>query len=353
MLGRHQRKIFTPNPHAKKTSTQNFRISHWHSYPELIYTQQGTKPACQEDTNTKFSHFLLAQVPRTRFTHNKPPNPHTRKTSTEILCAKRHQSLHRTRCRYSNSHACHAKATAKRWSPKRSHPRADVPSPTPATHEVAEWQSPKWRQSVHWTPHRCNKSHACHAKIPAERRSPQRQSIHGTPGRCTKPHACHAKAAAEPRSPKQRQSVRRTRHRCSKSHACRAKVVAGPKTTQQVPRLPHKRSGRAVEPKTTPHRTSDPSSGGAPEPKQRQNVHQTPHKCRKPTPPRLPRKSSGKAKEPKTTPQHTSDPLQMQPTPRMPGKSTVISREISKWNLECFSRLQNNTSQLLFGLPFR
>ena len=69
-----------PNPHASKTSTQNFRISYWRSYPErnlhtarrqtrmpgrhqrkifaspiatatpnTIYTQQGAKPACQED----------------------------------------------------------------------------------------------------------------------------------------------------------------------------------------------------------------------------------------------------------------------------------------------------------------
>ena len=97
-------------PHASKTSTQNFRISYWHSYPECnlhtasrmpgrhqrqiftapdgtatlntIYTQQAAKPACQEDINAKFSHLLLAQLPRTQFTHSKPPNPHARKTST-------------------------------------------------------------------------------------------------------------------------------------------------------------------------------------------------------------------------------------------------------------------------------
>ena len=126
-----------PNPHARKTSTQN-RISSWRSYPErnlhtatrqtrmpgrhqrkifaspigaatpnAIYTQQraklacqkdmnakfshlllvqlprtqfSAKPACQEDINTKFSHLLSAQLPRTQFTHSNVPNPHARKT---------------------------------------------------------------------------------------------------------------------------------------------------------------------------------------------------------------------------------------------------------------------------------
>ena len=99
-----------PNPHARTTSTQNFR--YWHSYPRrrlhkascqtrmpgrhqrkifappigtatpnTVYTQQAAKPACQEDTNAKFSHLLLAQLPRTQFTHSKLPNPHARKTS--------------------------------------------------------------------------------------------------------------------------------------------------------------------------------------------------------------------------------------------------------------------------------
>ena len=103
-----------PNPHASRTSTQNFRSSYWHSYPErnlhtarrqtrmparhphkifaapigtatpnAIYTQQGAKPACQEDIHTKFSQLLLAQLPRTQFTHSKAPNPHASRTSTQ------------------------------------------------------------------------------------------------------------------------------------------------------------------------------------------------------------------------------------------------------------------------------
>ena len=100
------------NPHARKTSTQNFRRSYWHTErnlhtarrqahmpgrpqrkifaspigtatPNTIYTQQGAKPARQEDINAKFSHLLLAQLPGEQFTHSKPPNPHASKTSTQ------------------------------------------------------------------------------------------------------------------------------------------------------------------------------------------------------------------------------------------------------------------------------
>ena len=97
-----------------KTSAQNFRISYWHSYPEhtlhtarrqtrmpgrhqrkifaspigtatpnTVYTQQGAKLACQEDIDAKLSHLLLAQLPRTHFTHSKLPKQHGRTTSTQ------------------------------------------------------------------------------------------------------------------------------------------------------------------------------------------------------------------------------------------------------------------------------
>ena len=103
-----------PNPHARNTSAQNFRSSHWPSYPErnlhttrrqtrmpgthqrkifaapigqatpnAIYTQHAAKPACQQDINTKFSQLRLGQLPRTQFTHSAPPNPHARNTSTQ------------------------------------------------------------------------------------------------------------------------------------------------------------------------------------------------------------------------------------------------------------------------------
>ena len=49
--------------------------------PNTVYTQQGAKPARQEDITANFSQLLLAQLPRTQFTHSKAPNPHASKTS--------------------------------------------------------------------------------------------------------------------------------------------------------------------------------------------------------------------------------------------------------------------------------
>ena len=51
--------------------------------PNAIYTQKGAKPACQEDIHTIFLHLLLAQLPGTQCTHCRAPNPHARKTSTQ------------------------------------------------------------------------------------------------------------------------------------------------------------------------------------------------------------------------------------------------------------------------------
>ena len=105
-----------PNPHATKTSPYIFRSSYCRSYPQhslhtascqtrmpgrhrriffaapiatatpnTVYTQQAAKPACQEDTAVHFSQLLLAQLPRTQFTHSKLPNPHATKTSPYIF----------------------------------------------------------------------------------------------------------------------------------------------------------------------------------------------------------------------------------------------------------------------------
>ena len=59
------------------------RRYHQDCVQNTIYTQQAAKPACQKDSNAKFSHLLLAQQPRTQFTHSKLPNPHARKTATQ------------------------------------------------------------------------------------------------------------------------------------------------------------------------------------------------------------------------------------------------------------------------------
>ena len=44
------------NPHARKTSTQNFRTAAWRSYPERNLHTAHAKPACQESSNAKFLH---------------------------------------------------------------------------------------------------------------------------------------------------------------------------------------------------------------------------------------------------------------------------------------------------------
>ena len=64
-----------PNPHGRNTSTQNFRISAWHSYPE-----RNLHTATRQ---TRCSHLRMAHLPRTQFTHSKAPNPNGRKTATE------------------------------------------------------------------------------------------------------------------------------------------------------------------------------------------------------------------------------------------------------------------------------
>ena len=69
MPGRRQPKIFA-SPFGTAT-------------PNAIYTQQRAKPACQEDINAKFLHLPLAQLPRKQFTRSNAPNPHARKTSTQ------------------------------------------------------------------------------------------------------------------------------------------------------------------------------------------------------------------------------------------------------------------------------
>ena len=88
LLAQLRRTQFThskrPNPRARKTSTEYFRISYWRSRPERnLHTASGAKPECQEDIHAEFSHLLLAQLPGTQFTHSKAPNPHARKTSTQ------------------------------------------------------------------------------------------------------------------------------------------------------------------------------------------------------------------------------------------------------------------------------
>ena len=336
MPARHPHKIFAP---PIGTTTQN-----------AIYTQQGTKPACQQDIRTKFSHLLLAQLPRTQFTHSKARNPHVSKTSAQNFrisywhsypernlhtarrqtrtpaghhrqqarrpantkayirprasakiphachakvqrparrpantkayirppaapqvprlprkspaasaAAREHQSVHQTPCSAASPTPATQKSSGQRGGPRtpkrtsdplqrrKSHPcHAKVQRPArrpantkayirpPAVPQVprlprkspAASAAAREHQSVHQTPCRCSKSHACHAKAAAASAAArEHQSVHQTPCKCSQSHACHAKAAAASAAAREHQSIHQTPCRCSKSHACHAKAA--------------------------------------------------------------------------------------------------------------------------------
>ena len=358
MPGRHQRNIFAspigtataqlprtqfthstpPNPHARKTSTQTFRISYRHSYPErklhtasrqtrmpgrhqrnifastpnAIYTQQAAKPACQEDINTQkqrpsggaqnaLKHTSnpaqALQAPRLpRKSSGRAAEPKTRQTPRS--CSK--------------PRACHAKAAAERRSPKRAkayiRPCASAASPTPATQK---------QRHVHQTPRKCSKSHACHAKAAAERRSPKRAKAYirplaagpsptqkqrpsnGTqnapkrtsdPARALQVSRLPRKSSGRPAEPKTRQSVHQTPRSCSKPHACHAKAAAERKTRQSVHQTPRKRS--------KPHACHAKAAAERRSPKRAKAYIRPLAAGPSPTP--ATQKSSGRAEEPKT-----------------------------------------------------
>ena len=369
-----------PNPHASNASTQNFRSSYWHSYPEhhlhtarrqtrmpathqhnifvapigtatrnTIYTQQGAKPACQQRIHTKFSQLLLAQLPRTQFTHTKAPNPHASNASTQNFRSsywhsypEHHLHTARRQTRMPGRHQ-HAKAAAERRRPNDAkayiRPPADAPSPTPATQ--------KQRQSGgdQTTPKRTSDPLQMLQVPRLPRKSSdraaetkRRQSVHQIPCRCSKPHACHAKATAERRRPND------------------AKAYIRPPADALSPTPATQKQRQTSGDQTTPKRTSDPlqmlhaprlphkSSGRPAETKRRQSVHQIPCRCSKthachakataerrrpndakayirppadapsPTPAtQKQRQTSGD----QTTPKRTSDPLQMLHAPRL------------------------------------
>ena len=74
-----------PNPHVSKTSAQNFRSSYWHSYPERSLHTARRQTRMSARHQRKISQLLLARLPRTTFTHSKPPNPHASNTSTQAF----------------------------------------------------------------------------------------------------------------------------------------------------------------------------------------------------------------------------------------------------------------------------
>ena len=326
-----------------------------------IYTQQGAKPPWQEHINTKFSQLLLEQRPQTQFTHSKAPNPHAEKTLTQNFRNSYwnsdpehnlHTARRQTRMPGRHQHKIFAapigtEAATKNVAKAYIRPLADAASPTPATQKssgqrggprtpkrtsdpVQMQQVPRLprkspaasaaaraHQSVHQTPRRCSKSHACHAKV----QRPARRPAH------TKAYIRPRADAASPTPATQKSSGQRGGPRTPKR-------TSDPMQMQQVPRLPRK--SPAANAAACAH----------------QSVHQTPrrrsksHAChakvqrpaRRPahtkayirpradavSPTPATQKSSGQRGGPRT-PKRTSDPVQMQQVPRLPRKSPAAS----------------------------
>ena len=324
-----------PNPHARKTSTQNFRSSYWHSHPERnLHTarRQTRMPAGHQ---RKFAQLLLAQLPGTQFTQSTPPNPNASRTSTQNFRSSYWHSypernLHTAsrQTRMPGRHQ-HAKAAAERRSPKRAkayiRPRASAPNPTPATQKQRQSggaQNAPVRQSVHQTPRKCSKPHTCHAKAAAERRRPN-----------------DAKAYIRPTADAPSPMPATQKQRQSGGDQTTPKRTSDPLQMHQVPRLPRKSSSRAAETK------------------RRQSVHQTPcsasksHAChaKAATEPRRPNDAKAYIRPPadapsptpatqkqrqsggdQTTPKRTSDPLQVHQAPRLPRKSSSRAAETKR-----------------------
>ena len=364
-----------PNPRASKTSAENFRST----TPNTIYTRQAAKPACQKDINTKFFQLLLAQPPRTQFTHSKPPNPHARKTSTQNFCSSYchshpkhnlHTARRQTRMPGRHQHKIFAapigtatpntiytrqnaaaEAATKNDAKAYIRPTADAPSPTPATQKQRQSRGDKTTPKRTSDPLQMRKVPRLPRKSSDRAaETKRRQSVHQTHCRCSKSHACHAKAAAEPRRPND------------------AKAYIGPPADAQSPTPATQKQQHSGGDQTTPKRTSDPlqmlqvprlprkSSDRAAETKRRQSVHQTPCRCSKPhayhakaaaerrrlndakayirptadapspTPATQKQRQRGGDQ---TTPKRTSDPLQLQ-VPRLPRKSSDRDAETKR-----------------------
>ena len=397
-----------PNPHASNTSAQNFRSSYWRSYPEhnlhtarrqtpmagthqhkifatpigtatpnTIYTQQGAKPACQEDINTKCSQLLLEQRPRTQFTHSKAPNPHARKTLTQNVRNSYwnsdpehnlHTARRQTRMPGRHQHKIFAapigtEAATKNVAKAYIRPLADAASPTPATQKSSgqcggprtpkRTSDPVQTQQVPRLP---RKSPAASAAARAH------QSVHQTPCRCSKSHACHAKVQRPARRPAHTKAY--IRPRADAANPTPAKAYIRPRAEAASPTpATQKSSGQRGGPRT-PKRTSDPvqmqqvprlprkSPAASAAARAHQSVHQTlrrrskSHAChakvqrpmRRPahtkayirpradaaSPTPATQKSSGQRGGPRT-PKRTSDPVQTQQVPRLPRKSPAAS----------------------------
>ena len=169
--------------------------------PNDVYTQQGAKPACQEDITVNFSHLLLAQLPGTQFTHSKLPNPHARKTSPYIF---RSSYWHSYPEHSLHTASCHDQARRNPfwrlpvpWQrrPGAPQPLLEAPSTAPATQtEAVAQRRPGAPQPLLEAP----------STAPATQTGAAGQRRPGAPQPLLKPSkycACHADRTADQRRP--------------------------------------------------------------------------------------------------------------------------------------------------------
>ena len=371
----HQRKIFAttlstarprtqfthstpPNPRASRTSTQNVRSSYWHSYPErnLHTASRQTRMPAGHQRNI-FATTLSTARPRMQFTHSTPPNPHASRTSTQNFRSSYwhsypernlHTASRRTRMpgRHQRKIFATPVGTATRnasptpatqtSSDKRGGPRTPKrtsdplpmpPAPRLPRKRPAASPAAREHQSVHQTPCRCRKPHACHANVQRQARRPANTKAyirppadaasptpatqtssdkHGGP-RTPKRTSDPLQMPQVPRLPRKRpattaaarehQSVHQTPCRCRKPHACHANV-------QRPDRRPANTKAYIRPPADAASPTPATQTSAA---REHQSVHQTPCRCRK---------CLGGPR----TPKRTSDPLQMPQVPRLPRK---------------------------------
>ena len=129
-----------------------------------------------------------------------------RESSSRAAETKERQSVHQTPCRCSKSHACHAKAGAEQRRPRSAkayiRPPAVQQAPRLPRESSGRAAETKERQSVHQTP--CSAA----SSTPATQKRGESSGDQGAPKptsdplQCSKSHACPAKAAAEQRRPR-------------------------------------------------------------------------------------------------------------------------------------------------------
>ena len=266
MPGRHPHNIFAP-PIGTATAS-------------AIYTQQGVKSACQEDINTKFSHLLLAQLPRTQFTHSKAPNPHGRNTST--------QNFRNSYWHSDPKHNVHTASCQTRMPGK--HQRKIFPASIGTASPNTIYTQQAAKQLLLAQP---PQTQFTNGKMQRQRRRPKT-----TPKRTSDP----LEVPQVPRLPRKTQRQRRRPKTTPKRTSDRLEVP-------QVPRLPRKMQRQRRRPKTTPKRTSD--------------------RLEAPQVPRLPRKMQRQRRRPKTTPKRTSDRLEVPQVPRGNNIGIVDLKQLS------------------------